>query len=73
MMKTNPQIDADKLFADSCPDPDNFYRCKYRQSRKPTQAGYLQNAKYQIEMNKPFYHVQFSPLLSEAEAVSSYS
>lgn len=73
MRKMNPQIGADKIFTDSCPDPDNFYRYMYRQSRKPTQACYLQYMKYQIEMNKPLYHVQFSLLPSEAEPVSSYS
>ena len=66
-------IRQQKLFTDSCPDPDNFYRCTYRQSRKPTQAGFLQFMKYQIEVNKPTSHAQFSLLPSAAKAVSGYS
>ena len=73
MRKTNAQIGADKLFIDSCPDPDNFYRCMYRESREPTQAGFLQDTKYQLEINKPLYRVQFALLPSKADAVSSYS
>lgn len=63
MRKMNPQIGADNFFIDSCPDPDNFYRSMYRQSRKPTQAGFLQDMKYQIEINKHHYYPIFTAAL----------
>lgn len=40
MRKMHPQIGADKHFTDSSPDPDNFYKYMYRQSRQPTQTGH---------------------------------